>query len=222
MLRRYADAKALFAFTRRLRPANQRLLTGRGWVKIHGQIATQARGRGRCRGGIGTPEPRQCDRRRAGTSSDGALAAPAGLLRRLAAGVYDALLLLGLVMIGTVPVVALLGEPVPPGSWSYQFALLLLGLVFFAGFWSHDGQTLGMRAWRLRVTASNGDRLSRRAAVIRYLAALVSLAALGIGFIWMLFDPDRLTWHDRWSHSRVVVVPNQSVLPKASSNASRT
>ncbi len=113
-------------------------------------------------------------------------------------------------MIGTVPVVALLGEPVPPGSWSYRFALLLLGLVFFAGFWSHDGQTLGMRAWRLRVTASNGDPLSRRAAVMRYLAALVSLAALGIGFIWMLFDPDGLTWHDRWSHSRVVVVPKHA------------
>jgi uncharacterized RDD family membrane protein YckC len=63
-----------------------------------------------------------------------------------------------------------------------------------------------MRAWRLKVTATSGAPLSLRAAVIRYLGALVSLAALGIGFIWMLFDPDGLTWHDRWSHSRVVVL----------------
>ena len=178
MLRRYAVAKALFAFTRHLLPANQRLHTGRGGMKIHGQI-----------------------------SSDAALPAPAGLLRRLAAGVYDALLLLALLMIGSVPLVALLGAPVPAGSWTYQLALLLLGLAFFAGFWSHGGQTLGMRAWRLKVTATSGAPLSPRAALIRYLAALVSLAALGIGFIWMLFDPDGLTWHDRWSHSRVVVLP---------------
>ncbi len=178
-------------------------------MKIHGQIATQARDRGRFRGDSGTPEPRQCARRRAGTSSDAALPAPAGLLRRLAAGVYDGLLLLALLMIGSVPLVALLGAPVPPGSWAYQLALLLLGLVFFAGFWSHGGQTLGMRAWRLKVTATSGAPLSPRAAVIRYLAALVSLAALGFGFIWMLFDPDRLTWHDRWSRSRVVVMPKR-------------
>ena len=133
-------------------------------------------------------------------------ATPAGLLRRFAAGVYDTLLLLALVMVGSVPVVALLGAPVPPGSWAYQIAMLLLGGAFFASFWSHGGQTLGMRAWRLKVTATNGAPLSLRSAVIRYLATLVSLAALGIGFIWMLFDPDRLTWHDRWSHSKVVVI----------------
>ena len=109
-------------------------------------------------------------------------------------------------MIASVPVVALLGAPVPPGSWAYQLAVLLLGGAFFAGFWSHGGQTLGMRAWRLKVTATNGAPLSLCAAVIRYLGALVSLAALGIGFLWMLFDPDGLTWHDRWSHSRVVVL----------------
>ena len=137
---------------------------------------------------------------------DAALPVPAGLLRRLAAGVYDTLLLLALVMIASVPVVAVLGTPVPPGSWAYQLAVLLLGGAFFAGFWSHGGQTLGMRAWRLKVTATNGGPLSLRAAVIRYLAALVSLAALGIGFIWMLFDSDRLTWYDRWSHSRVLVL----------------
>ncbi len=139
-------------------------------------------------------------------SDPGPGAAAAGLLRRLAAGVYDALLLLALLMIASVPVVALLGAPVPPGSWAYQFAVLLLVGAFFAGFWSHGGQTLGMRAWRLKVTATGGAPLSLRAAVIRYLGALVSLAALGIGFIWMLFDPDGLTWHDRWSHSRVVVL----------------
>ena len=53
-----------------------------------------------------------------------------------------------------------------------------------------------MRAWRLRVVAEDGSRLSTPRALLRFLVALVSLAALGGGFWWALIDQHRRTWHD--------------------------
>jgi len=53
-----------------------------------------------------------------------------------------------------------------------------------------------MRAWRLRVVRVDGAALRWPQALLRFGVALVSLAALGIGFVWMLFDPQKRTWHD--------------------------
>jgi uncharacterized RDD family membrane protein YckC len=49
------------------------------------------------------------------------------------------------------------------------------------------------------VQSSNGNRVTWQQALVRYLAALVSWLALGLGFIWSLFDRERKTWHDRLS-----------------------
>ena len=57
-------------------------------------------------------------------------------------------------------------------------------------------QTIGMRAWRLRVVAADGNRVSWSRAILRFFIALVSLAALGAGFWWALVDAQRRTWHD--------------------------
>jgi uncharacterized RDD family membrane protein YckC len=39
--------------------------------------------------------------------------------------------------------------------------------------------------------------------------ALLSLLALGLGFLWILVDPQRRAWHDRLSGTRIVVVPKR-------------
>ena len=39
--------------------------------------------------------------------------------------------------------------------------------------------------------------------------ACVSLAALGLGYFWIWIDRERLAWHDRWSGTRVVVLPKK-------------
>ena len=36
---------------------------------------------------------------------------------------------------------------------------------------------------------------------------LVSIAALGLGLLWLVVDPQKLTWHDRIAGTRVVVLP---------------
>lgn len=134
----------------------------------------------------------------------------AGVCRRLAALVYDALLLGALWMLATLLVVAAHGgTPIAPGNLPYQLLLVLTAATFFIGFWLANGQTLGMRAWRLRVERSNGEPLDLRTGIVRFAAGLLSLATLGLGLLWLLIDRDRLTLHDRLAHTRVVVLPGK-------------
>lgn len=132
----------------------------------------------------------------------------AGLLRRLAAVTYDTLLIVALLVIPTSVVMALRGgEPVPPGNILLQILLLTTAGVFFVGFWIRGGQTLGMRAWRLRVEDNAGNKLTLRHALIRFFAAIPSVAVFGLGIFWLLVDPQRRTLPDRLAGTRVVVVP---------------
>jgi len=62
--------------------------------------------------------------------------------------------------------------------------------------WSRGGQTIGMRAWRLRVVGADDAPLRWPRALLRFVVGLISLAALGIGFLWGLFDSQKRTWHD--------------------------
>ena len=139
----------------------------------------------------------------------------AGVLRRLGAMLYDLLIVVALMFIVTalfLPFTA--REAITPRDSGaleriYQAALVLVAVLFFCVFWTRRGQTLGMLAWRLRVERSDGSTLTWRDALIRLAGACVSLAALGLGYFWIWVDRDRLAWHDRWSGTRVVVLPKK-------------
>jgi uncharacterized RDD family membrane protein YckC len=139
---------------------------------------------------------------------------PAGLLRRLAALAYDTLLLAALAFAFTLLIVIIRsGEAIPAGSLWFEAALFALGALFYGWFWTHGGQTLGMRAWRLQVTAADGSPLDWRRALLRYAAAYVSALALGLGFLWSLFDRERRCWHDLWSGTRMVKLSARAAPP---------
>lgn len=129
----------------------------------------------------------------------------AGLLRRLAAIIYDALLIAALLMAAAALVIALRGGEPPPtnASW-YSLYLASVPLIFFTLSWSRGGQTLGMRSWRLRVVSATGDRVSMRQALIRFFAAALSWVPAGAGYLWQLIDRERLCWHDRLSGTRLI------------------
>lgn len=127
-----------------------------------------------------------------------------GLLRRLGAILYDSLLVLALLFLATIPFVALrAGEAVDPYTLEYQVTIFAVTYVFFVGFWRRSGSTLGMMAWGLRVEMENGQPPTFVKASIRFATAIVSWAALGLGFLWQLWDKDKLTWHDRLSGTRL-------------------
>ncbi|MCB1849357.1 MAG: RDD family protein [Gammaproteobacteria bacterium] len=141
-----------------------------------------------------------------------------GLFRRLGAMLYDTLLVTGLLLMAIVPVVVLLGsiegwDQIDTGSLRrnpfYIAYLLSVPVLFFVGFWKLTGQTLGMRTWRIRLMGDQGGAVSWRAAIVRYFAAMLSWAPLGLGFLWILIDPEKLAWHDRLSHTRLILVAKE-------------
>lgn len=133
---------------------------------------------------------------------------PAGLLRRLAAMVYDTLVLFAVWMLVGFGAVALNGGEANE-SPLFHSVLLVVTFVFFAFFWMRAGMTLGMQAWRLRVQSIDGRTLSLRQSLVRFVAAIVSLVAGGLGYWWVLFDDEKRSWPDMASDSRVVVIPKK-------------
>ena len=138
------------------------------------------------------------------TASDTATLKPAGLLVRLLAMFYDSLLLLSALLIATA-----LALMVTKGTLSYhnpffRTFLFLICFSFYAWFWLHGGQTLGMRAWRLRLQRFDGRAITIWQALLRFMVAIPSLAMGGMGLLWMLVDKDRLAVHDRISESTIV------------------
>ena len=139
---------------------------------------------------------------------------PASLLRRLAAIAYDGLicsaLVLGLVIAFTLLMGGATEElrgPGPAGRSFLQVALVAVLGGYFVGSWVYGGQTLGMRPWLIRVVTADGHPISVQQGVIRFAAALLSWAPAGLGFWWALLDPERRTWHDRLSETRIVRIP---------------
>jgi uncharacterized RDD family membrane protein YckC len=126
--------------------------------------------------------------------------APAGLIRRLAALFYDALLAVALAFAATFALLPLTrGEAILPASQgvaahAYHALLAVLVFAYFGSSWTQSGQTLGMRAWRIRLETADGRRLRWGESLVRCLlgAALAWLAVLGA---WYLSRPSSPVAH---------------------------
>ena len=130
----------------------------------------------------------------------------AGLFRRLAAILYDSLLIIAMWLITTLLLVAFINDGAALQGPLFQFGLYSEACLFYSYFWRLRGQTLGMQVWKIKLVSPSLQTLSWQECFARLFFALVSVSMLGLGFIWMLFDPDRLTWHDRASGTRVVLL----------------
>ena len=132
---------------------------------------------------------------------------PASLRRRFAAMLYDSLLIVALLFLATVPFIALRGGEAVESSAAYNLSLLLVVYLFFLGFWSTRGRTLGMQSWGLQLEDARGRVPNPWQASVRFTVGLVSLALFGLGFFWQLVDKERMTWHDRASGTRLMHYP---------------
>ena len=107
-------------------------------------------------------------------------------LNRLAAIFYDFLLLFSLLFAVTLFLVLPFnqGNAVASGNHLYQAVLLLLIYIYFVWHWTHGGQTLGMRAWKIRLISMDDAPVNKGQASLRFLLAIISTLCLGLGFAW--------------------------------------
>ncbi len=146
------------------------------------------------------------------TSNPDAGSPPAPIWRHALAMLYDSLLIIPLFMAMSAlwvsiwgPVDSIYEQSVPSGVvWTGWAAILIC---FFGAFWRRGGQTLGMQAWRIKLTSDSGSRVTWKQVIIRLLGAVVSLAALGLGFFWKLVPPGNKYWHDSLSATHLELVP---------------
>lgn len=122
----------------------------------------------------------------------------AGLFRRLAAAGYDGLLLLAILFLVTgLLLLVTHGEAITRervGAWAYAYQALLALLVaaYFGVSWTARGQTLGMKAWRIRVETAAGALPGWRQVLVR-LACAAPLYLLLLGAT-LLFMAHRVGW----------------------------
>jgi uncharacterized RDD family membrane protein YckC len=133
----------------------------------------------------------------------------AGFGRRLAALLYDGLLLAALLTLYTAALVfarhgALSAQST--GMWWYAYRageLALIGSYYLLN-WTRSGQTLGMRAWRLRAVSESGKRLNFASALLRFVCGFLAWAPAALGVLWLYVDSEHLALHDRLSKTRVL------------------
>lgn len=119
---------------------------------------------------------------------------PAPLWRRLTAAAYDGLLLIALWMVALLLDVLLRDLLALEREWhALRAYVFLVGYLFFGWFWTHGGQTLGMRVWRLQVQRPDGGVPGWTSAMARY---AVMLAVWGIALAPLLLRLPRLS---QWS-----------------------
>ena len=123
--------------------------------------------------------------------------ARAGFWRRLAAALIDGILL-GIVS-GILR--AILGT----GGGYAIGTLITIG--YFVYFHGTTGQTPGNAALSIRVVGKDdGATIGYGRAFVRWLVSLVSGFVILIGYLWMLWDSEKQTWHDKAANS--VVIPS--------------
>ena len=138
----------------------------------------------------------------------------AGPLVRLAAFSYDALLVLALWLVVTALFnAANNGEHIDSHNPFLPSVLFIVLFWFNTHFWRRGGQTLGMRAWRLRLLNDNAGPLTLMQCLVRFMVSLASFLLFGLGYFWIWLDKDGLSWHDRYSNTRVIREPKKKKLP---------
>jgi uncharacterized RDD family membrane protein YckC len=131
-------------------------------------------------------------------ASTGAVAltsARAGFWRRFAAAFIDGILL-GIVSFILKAILGTTGSGLT----------LLIGIVYYTYFHGSTGQTPGDAALSIRIVDKDGGgSIGYGRAFVRWLVSIVSGIVLLLGYLWMLWDGEKQTWHDKAANS--VVVP---------------
>lgn len=127
-----------------------------------------------------------------------------GIFRHLAIMLYDSLLLVSILLLASLFAVAFnSGEAIPENDPVFIAYLLAVSCFFYGWFWTHGGQTLGMRAWKVYIFGQQQEVISWKQAVIRFCIAIISWLPAGMGYWWQYLGKDKQSWPDYFSATRL-------------------
>ena len=162
---------------------------------------------------------------------------PAPVFKRLLSILYDSFLLIAVLFLAMAALLLISGGyEFQAGNPLITAYLFLVCFVFFGWFWTHGGQTLGMRAWKIKLQQKNGKPINWYHAALRFITALPAwiLLCIGIalvsdiqlatypwlnqqslltewlifivGITWLIGDQWPDGWRDKFSGTRIVIL----------------
>lgn len=121
-----------------------------------------------------------------------------GFGRRLIATLTDGILLAAFTFIvafaiGFVGIFIQMFNPYEPLPLSQLIIVcgVILSVIYYVGYWSKSGQTIGNTLFGIKVVSKDGSSLSGGKALLRYFGYIVSAIVLSLGFLWAAFDRKR-------------------------------
>ena len=115
--------------------------------------------------------------------------------KRLLAALYDSFLILATAFIATALTLPFTKGEVASGNTIYMSLYLFIVIyIFYGWFWTHGGQTLGMRVWKQKLVQFDGSAVNWQQSLIRVITGLPAWGLFLIGsLVWMLPDKVKLT-----------------------------
>lgn len=133
--------------------------------------------------------------------------------RLIGSVIYDGLVIMGILMIAgamALPVNQWITGDTSDGSYLlYQVYLLVVVLSYFLYFWKKSGQTVGMKAWRIKLISREDSPLTVKQLLLRLVVAIPAYLLLFLGVLWQYWDKDQLNWQDRASKTKIVYLPKK-------------
>ena len=125
--------------------------------------------------------------------------------RRLLVMFYDAIILLGLLMLASAAALPF-GDVNKVAFHDFWFTLwlLLVCFTYLGSCWRYGGMTVGMRAWKIRLISSNEQLITWPMCLLRFLVGLISLSVFGLGILWAMVDQKNRTWYDLATHTLLI------------------
>tara|TARA_R110002111_G_scaffold260674_1_gene332475 strand:- start:690 stop:1148 length:459 start_codon:yes stop_codon:yes gene_type:complete len=122
------------------------------------------------------------------------------LFRHLMVMIYDLLLLVACLLLATFIIVALNGgEAIGQGNPFFIAYLLGVSFTFYGWFWTHGGQTLGMRSWKVTLYSEHQHGVNWQQALLRFVISILAWIPFGFGIWWQFLSKDNQSWPDRLS-----------------------
>jgi uncharacterized RDD family membrane protein YckC len=94
--------------------------------------------------------------------------------------------------------------------YQISIALYLIGFLGYIAYWvilvgNARGQTVGMMALNIRVVdTATGGPIGYGRSFLRWIMMLIGSIPIYLGYFWMLWDPQKQTWHDKVANTYVV------------------